>query len=123
MALASARRTIEANEVFTLVCSASYNGLPELTRSQLLASQLYACCQAVDLRVMDLAFRVKLQEVVADRLASHFSIPKEKLAVVTLTTCEQIYTRLDQTTSTDLVPRMQVSSLLPFLLDPNLIPL
>jgi len=97
MALASARRTIEANEVLGL----------------LLASHLYAACQAVDLRVLDLSFRARVAKIITARADTHLKsyLAEGALESTYATVVDLVMRRLDQTTSTDLVPRINVGLL------------
>jgi len=96
MALASARRTIEANQVLTL----------------LLSTHLYAACQAIDLRVLDKLFRFRLAKTVSTVAESHLKahLSETDLKEACVAAKDHIMRRLDQTTSADSVPRITVCS-------------
>ena len=95
MALASARRTIEANQVLTL----------------LLSTHLYATCQALDLRVLDKLFRFRLAKTVSTAAETHLKehLSDSDLKEACVAAKDHIMRRLDQTTSADSVPRITVS--------------
>ncbi|KAL8286207.1 hypothetical protein RQP46_004695 [Phenoliferia psychrophenolica] len=103
LALISARKTVEANEVLTM----------------LMSSHLYSACQALDLRYIEFAFRAAFNPTLLPTLISHFSsfLPSSTLAALAPVLQSALWRRLETTTSVDLVPRWDdafahVSSLL-----------
>jgi len=94
MALASTRKTIEAAEVLSL----------------LMASHLYICCQAIDLRVADAIFRSSLAHSIGRLMGKHFTpLGMQPQVIETLTAAvrEKMFRRLEQTASMDSKPRME----------------
>lgn len=90
MAFVSARKTMEAVDVLGL----------------LLSTQLYCALQAIDLRAMDSAFRVRCSELLASSLRTHFpDLSADELAKVDKAASRALAKRLDATPSMDSGPR------------------
>ncbi|KAK4704308.1 phenylalanine ammonia-lyase, partial [Phenoliferia sp. Uapishka_3] len=93
LALISARKTVEANEVLTM----------------LMSTHLYCCCQALDLRYIEFKFRDSFNPSIHASLTKHFStfLSTSVISTLALTVQSAIWRRLETTTSTDLVPRWE----------------
>lgn len=93
MAFVSARKTMEANEVLSL----------------LLSSQMYCATQALDLRVMEVKFKTAIVKLLNDTLTKHFSafLTPEQLTSLNRTAAIALYKRLNHTPSWDSGPRFE----------------
>lgn len=91
LALISARKTVEANEVL----------------SMLMSSHLYSVCQALDLRYIEFTFRADFNPTLLPSLTKHFSsfLSTSALATLAPLVIAALWRRLETTTSVDLVPR------------------
>lgn len=111
LALISARKTVEANDVLAMVGEArlSYTSilLTLFTTPQLLSTHLYCACQALDLRYLERTFRNEFDPTILSSLSQYFSsfLTSEELTTLTTKLTSTIWRRLEQTTSVDLVPR------------------
>ncbi|BEI81545.1 hypothetical protein CcaverHIS002_0207050 [Cutaneotrichosporon cavernicola] len=87
MAFVSARKTMEANEVLSL----------------LLGSQMYCATQALDLRVMEVKFKMAIVKLLNDTITKHFAafLTPEQLVKLNTTAAITLYKRLNQTPSWD----------------------
>ena len=96
MALVSARATVDAVQVLTL----------------LVASYLYALCQALDLRAMQVEFEAGLRVAVQDKLAAHLGphlSAAELDELYPLVWCALV-SELERTSTKDVSQRMQIAS-------------
>lgn len=91
LALISARRTAEANDVL----------------SMLLATHLYCVCQALDLRYLEFVFREEFNPYVQQSLVETFSdfLPDAVFPSLSIKVTQAMWRRLETTTSWDLEPR------------------
>ncbi|SCZ90831.1 BZ3500_MvSof-1268-A1-R1_Chr1-3g02294 [Microbotryum saponariae] len=91
LALISARKTAEANDVLTL----------------LMSTHLYCALQALDLRYLEFTFRERFNPMILESLRSTFGgLLDEKTAkVLGVKVVGAMWRRLETTTSVDLVPR------------------
>ncbi|KAM0746878.1 phenylalanine ammonia-lyase [Meredithblackwellia eburnea MCA 4105] len=91
LALISARKTVEANEVLSF----------------LMATHLYCAAQALDLRYIEFAFRAKFNPTIVTFLEKHFSpfLSAAEISTLAVTVQNTIWRRLETTTSVDLEPR------------------
>jgi len=87
MALVSARYTIEAVEVL----------------SMLLSAQLYCVCMAIDLRVMEMRFQQAFNESVPALIRRHLEafVPAESVRGLSRNVIESVYSRMEETASMD----------------------
>lgn len=115
LALISARATISSLEVLSL----------------LTASYIYSLCQALDLRALQAEFDVGLDTVVREQLSHYFSahLTSPQLAQLFTIISRAMDRSLENTSTMDLAPRMQVvaaSSTTPIVdfcsSDPSLLP-
>ncbi|KDQ20054.1 hypothetical protein BOTBODRAFT_27476 [Botryobasidium botryosum FD-172 SS1] len=94
LALISARQTITAVDVLT----------------SLVSSYLYVLCQALDLRALQIAFEAELEEILGDKIVTHFGhllqsvSDLDKLRLLIL---PSIVESFDTSTTMDAVPRLQ----------------
>lgn len=93
MAFVSARMTIQANDVLGL----------------LLATQMYCCVQALDLRVAEIKFKDAVEDVLMSSLTKHFGplIAGDDLNKLKRTAALDFYQRLNHTASWDSEPRFK----------------
>lgn len=91
LALISARKTVEANDVLAM----------------LMSTHLYSVCQALDLRYIEFEFRAVFNPTLLPALTQHFStfLPTSALAKLATLVQAALWRRLETTTSVDLVPR------------------
>lgn len=105
MAFASARMSMEASDILSLMC----------------ANSLYASCQALDLRVLHRTFVNQAQEILRAITSTHFASQLDPVQLNQL--CELLHTQVApcwyKTSKLDLKDRCEklVQSLLPALLD------
>jgi phenylalanine ammonia-lyase len=92
LALISARATINALEVLSMLTS----------------SYLYLLCQAFDIRALQAEFNRKLITIVEEELSAHFgrSLPRHESASIFRDILKGMYRTLDSTTTMDAAPRM-----------------
>ncbi len=111
LALISARATINALEVLSLLTS----------------SYLYLLCQAFDIRALQADFNRELISIVEEELSAHFgrSLSRHESASVFRDVLKSMYRTLDSTTTMDAAPRMMkvasasVSVLVDFFTSPS----
>ncbi|BGP12540.1 hypothetical protein JCM10213_004875 [Rhodosporidiobolus nylandii] len=91
LALISARRTAESNDVLSL----------------LLATHLYCVSQALDLRALEFEFKSQFEPTLRSTLASHLGsfLPDTELDALATKVKKALNKRLEQTGAYDLVPR------------------
>jgi phenylalanine ammonia-lyase len=86
MAFVSARKTMEANDILSL----------------LLSTQLYCALQAIDLRIMEVKFHAAVTDLLAATLRTHFaSAPAEAVAKINKAAAIALAKRLEHTASLD----------------------
>lgn len=87
LALISARKTLEANDVLSL----------------LLSTHLYCVCQAIDLRLWDVKFQAQVKSLLEDSVSKHFGsyIKGDALDRLNKTLSIDMFKRLEDTTSWD----------------------
>ena len=110
LALISARKTAEANDVLAMVRSAfSLYSTETDVSQQLLSTHLYCACQALDLRYLEFAFKEKFNPTILTSLTTSFSafLSTEEIALLATKIRSAIWRRLEQTTSVDLAPRWE----------------
>ena len=92
LALISARATINALEVLSMLTS----------------SYLYLLCQAFDIRALQADFNHMLITIAEEELSAHFgtSLPQHEFAPVFRDILKSMYRALDSTTTMDAAPRM-----------------
>lgn len=105
MALVSARYTIQAVEVLTMLMryAPRDSALRFRPDSPSHSAQLYCLCMAVDLRVMDLCFRQAFADSMPGLLSHHFGAFLDAAALHQLArdVLSSIYRRLEHTASMD----------------------
>jgi phenylalanine ammonia-lyase len=93
MALVSGRQTINSLDILSI----------------LIASHLYALCQALDLRAMYKELVEGVNTIASEELASTWGalLSQRDLAAITATVCSELSAVLEQTTTMDAADRMQ----------------
>ncbi|GAA5969160.1 hypothetical protein JCM11641_007492 [Rhodosporidiobolus odoratus] len=93
LALISARRTAEANDVLSL----------------LLATHLYCVLQAIDLRALELDFKAQFEPTLASSLSTHFGafLPSTEIDSLAVKVQKALNKRFEQTGAYDLLPRWE----------------
>lgn len=74
---------------------------------QLFAIHIYTACQAVDLRVIDVTFRNKLESIVAGTLQSNHLCSTQGVLELSKNICSAIERRMEQNTSMDATDRFE----------------